>query len=610
MKIAALKESVLEIPGNLVCNGHKIWMRGVIMDYTNTSQRDKRAVLENAVINKSPEEVSLLYSQLGHVENSSRALGLACRFRGLAYVRALVEGGADFTYERPEGGSYYNINYRLSLLERNGALGVAFFLDKKDACFAANVMATDRKTNFPILPMEQRMEVVKYLYEHREAVVLDEEELLFYAIMSGSRRIAAFLKECGVALSEKRITGITSDGRSWEWMEFCSMLEHLGDAQYIEAVGSIAKEIGGKKLHYTESIYWGNCNDFHKQYRLYKPEFFQFVLEHFNQKKMNKKQFMEGAIDRNSVQCLAVCAENGWLDLPRKRDQMIQYASDKDKTECAAWLLEFKNRTADFAAEREKAEKKMMRELNANPNSVTELRKTWSFEKREDGTLIIMRYKGKKTEIDVPEKIGDGVVTAIGDWAFSPGASRLKVEQREFLRRSITRVTLPDTIETIGEGAFWGCWALEQVQIPDRVTAIGQRAFADCRSLSLTKLPENITAISNELFSYCHVLKEVTIPPTVTTIGKWAFQGCTALTTVIVPEGVLEIGQLVFQGCKNLKSVVLPQSVQKIKNYTYNKKTGPQTIFGNNEVVTVTVPPKSYAEKYCRRNNIRHVVEE
>lgn len=63
----------------------------------------------------------------------------------------------------------------------------------------------------------------------------------------------------------------------------------------------------------------------------------------------------------------------------------------------------------------------MMRELNANPNSVAELKKVWGYEKREDGTMIITRYKGTNTEIDVPEKIGNSVVTAIGDWAFSPG---------------------------------------------------------------------------------------------------------------------------------------------------------------------------------------------
>lgn len=576
------------------------------MDYKNISQKEKRALLEEAVFTQSPEELSALYRQLGHVENSARALGLACRFRGLEYVTVLVEGGADFTYARPEGeGGYFDIYYWLSPLEMNGALRMTFFTDKKDVCFAANAATADRKTNFPVLPMDQRVEVVRYLYGHREAVRLDAGELLFYAIVSDSRRIVKFLKESGVTFSEKRITGITSNGRSWEWLEFCSMLENLGDKEYIEVVSAIVKETGGKKLHYTESVYWGNYNKFHKQYRLYRPDFFKFILENFNQKKMNKKQLMEGAIDQNSVQCLAVCAENGWLDMPRKRDQMIEYASDKDKTECAAWLLEFKNRTADFAAEREKAEKKMMRELNASPDSVTELKKVWGYEKREDGTVIITRYKGTRTEIDVPEKIGGRVVTAIGGKAFSPEALRLREEQAR-LRRSITRVTLPEAIETIGDGAFGGCWALKQVNIPDKVAVIGERAFADCRSLYAVNLPEGITAVGSETFSYCTTLQNVTIPGTVTTVGKCAFQGCMALETVIICEGVVEIARHAFQNCRNLKSVVLPQSVRKIKNDTY-KGTAPQTIFHNDAEVTVTVMSKSYAERYCKRNNIRYI---
>lgn len=85
---------------------------------------------------------------------------------------------------------------------------------------------------------------------------------------------------------------------------------------------------------------------------------------------------MKGVIDQNSVACLEICAKAGWLDMPRKRDEMIRYASECGRTECSAWLLDFKNRTADFAAERKKAEQKMMRELNANPNSVTEMKKS------------------------------------------------------------------------------------------------------------------------------------------------------------------------------------------------------------------------------------------
>lgn len=311
---------------------------------------------------------------------------------------------------------------------------------------------------------------------------------------------------------------------------------------------------------------------------------------------------MEGAIDRDSVACIEICAENGWLQMPQKRDEMIQYASESDKTECCAWLLDFKNRTADFAAEREKAEKKLMRELNANPNSVTELRKVWGFEKREDGTIVITRYKGKHTEVNVPEKIGSSIVAEIGSRVFSPTASRLRTEQAE-LRRSITRITLPETIQVIGESAFEGCRALAQINIPDSVTMIGAKTFYCCPSLTSARLPEGITVIGPLTFGSCQSLQSVVIPKTVETIGKSAFYCCSALETAVIPEGVIEIGPLAFEGCTSLKCVELPQSIQKIKNYT-RKGQAPQTIFGKNPDVNVMVTPKSYSEKYCKRNNI------
>lgn len=577
------------------------------MDYENISQRDKRAVLEQAVLTKSPEEISILFQQLGQVENSARALGLACRFRGLEYVRALVEGGANFTYKRPgDEGGYFTIYYWLSPLEMSGTLRIAYFLDRRDKCFKNMVTVGDRKYN--ALPVEQRVEIVKYLYENREKVCLDAGELLYYAIMSGSKRIIKVLKEFGVKFSEQRITAITEDGRSYEWGEFCNMLNTLGDEAYLEVVGSVAMELGGRMLHYTDSVYWGNFNPYQKQFRMFKPEFFLFILEHFDQKKMNKTKLMKGAINQNSVECLEICAENGWLKMPRKRDEMIKYAAENGKTECSAWLLDFKNRTADFAAEREKAEKKMMRELNADPNSVTELKKIWSYEKREDGTIRITRYKGMRTEIDVPEKIGNSIVTEIGGWAFSARASRLKKEQIA-LRRSITRIMLPETIHTIGKCAFYDCQALVQINIPHSVTLIGEEAFWGCHYLNAIELPEGIAEICASTFASCQSLKNVTIPKTVEIIRKRAFQGCSSLETAVILEGVVEIEQLAFLGCISLKTAVLPQSVKKIKNNT-RKGQDPQTIFHDDVDVTVTVTPKSYAEKYCKRNNVRYVYKE
>lgn len=76
-------------------------MKEEIVDNERAAQQKKSAVLEQAVLTRSPEEVSRVYEKLGYVENSARALGLACRFRGLSYVKALVEGGADLRISAP-----------------------------------------------------------------------------------------------------------------------------------------------------------------------------------------------------------------------------------------------------------------------------------------------------------------------------------------------------------------------------------------------------------------------------------------------------------------------------------------------------------------------------
>lgn len=597
-------------------------------------------ILAEAVLTKSPEEVAALYKKLAKaegIENSCKALGLACRFRGLAHVKALVENGATFRYVRPDGqGGYFTIYYWLAPLEMTKALRTAYFINS-DKCFSSSPITIQdaREVSLKthnVLPIDKRVEIVRYLYENRERVELDAGELLFYSIISGSREITAVLKELGAKFSEKRIVSLTEGGRSFEWQEYCQMLDNLGDAEYIDAVKSIIGEVGGKPLHYTDSIYWGNYNPYRKQFRLFKPDFFKFILENFNQKKMNKTQLMKGAIDQNSPKCLEICAEYDWLKMPRKRDEMIQYANENGMTECTAFLLDFKNRTADLAAEQAKAEKKMLAELNADPNSVSELKKIWSYEKREDGTLRITSYKGKRGEIEVPREIGKSAVTEIGAYAFAAGSPRLRIEQRDFRRKELKKVVLPDTITVIGERAFGSCEGLEQVNIPDGVTEIGAYASSDCRKITELVIPKSVKAIGENAFSIClHItgieipegvaeigeytfsgclaLKSIKLPGTVEKIGMWAFHSCTALEEIIIPEGVTEIGRQAFVSCTALKTVVLPASVKKIKNYKYRDRA-PEHIFEGLTDVTVIVEPKSYAEKYCKRYEIKYIYKE
>lgn len=72
------------------------------MNYSLMPQEDKTEILEKAVINNSPEEIDLLMKNLGSVEFSARALGLACRFRGIETVKMLAKNGASFYIPKTE----------------------------------------------------------------------------------------------------------------------------------------------------------------------------------------------------------------------------------------------------------------------------------------------------------------------------------------------------------------------------------------------------------------------------------------------------------------------------------------------------------------------------
>ena len=105
------------------------------------------------------------------------------------------------------------------------------------------------------------------------------------------------------------------------------------------------------------------------------------------------------------------------------------------------------------------------------------------------------------------------------------------------------------------------------------------------------------------MFSACLSLKEITIPYSVKRIGIWSFQNCIELDVITLPEGVEEIAREAFAHCAKLKTVVLPESIKLIKNY----RSPPETPFHGSPSVEAVVVPKSYAEKYCKRNNIPYV---
>ena len=90
-------------------------------------------------------------------------------------------------------------------------------------------------------------------------------------------------------------------------------------------------------------------------------------------------------------------------------------------------------------------------------------------------------------------------VTAIGYKAF------------DFLNNA-TSITIPNSVVTIEDEAFWSCYYLTSVTLSNSLKSIGRRAFYGCIGLSSISLPESLESIGVEAFGACRNLESLTIP--------------------------------------------------------------------------------------------------
>ncbi len=179
-------------------------------------------------------------------------------------------------------------------------------------------------------------------------------------------------------------------------------------------------------------------------------------------------------------------------------------------------------------------------------------------------------------------------------------------------KNSIKEYTIPDSVKTIDERAFYFCQNLEEVTIPDRVTEIGYQAFYYCQNLTSVDFPENleilgieafhntpwfgtqnsvvyengvlingtkisdekelpegIRVIGGEAFSSNTKLTELTIPETVTHINEGIFFQNETLRSVTIPDNVIYLGESAFLQCFGLKEVTIGNGITEIKEMSF-----------------------------------------
>lgn len=119
-------------------------------------------------------------------------------------------------------------------------------------------------------------------------------------------------------------------------------------------------------------------------------------------------------------------------------------------------------------------------------------------------------------------------------------------------RGTETNVSVPDTVEVIGESAFEGDTNIELVVLPNSVRRIEPYAFWGCDNLDTVVLGRGLTEIGDYAFTECRGLEQMTIPSNVRSIGIQAFADCVNLTDITIPDQVTNIHETAFDGCYQL----------------------------------------------------------
>lgn len=173
-------------------------------------------------------------------------------------------------------------------------------------------------------------------------------------------------------------------------------------------------------------------------------------------------------------------------------------------------------------------------------------------------------------------------------------------------------ITLPSSVTHIGNDAFYHCTSLVSINVASTNPSFSSeggvlfnknkttlKVYPPAKPGSAYTIPISVTSIDNYAFYSCFLLTSITISYNVTSIGRSVFEGCTGLTSINIPSNVMVIGQYAFYNCIGLTSINVATD-----NRYFTSENG--VLFNKAKTELVAYPPAKSGTAY----NIPHSVTE
>jgi len=165
----------------------------------------------------------------------------------------------------------------------------------------------------------------------------------------------------------------------------------------------------------------------------------------------------------------------------------------------------------------------------------------------------ITGYTGAGGAVTIPTSVNGLPVVKVGN-EYSPVFG--------WGNSSVTLITIPDSVTSIGDAAFYSCVGLTSVTIGNSVASIGLSAFYGCTSLASVNIPSSVKDIGASAFAFSNNLRQVVLQEGLVSIGEAAFFQ-TRLGAIYLPSSVQKIDYMAFATADpwapSLKSISIPE---------------------------------------------------